>query len=68
SSDSTEVSGYCSPTRAREVAGTPYIQEFAVGRGKVFLFAESPTFRLLWLGPSRFLLNALLFGPPPRTY
>ena len=68
SPDTTQVSGYSSIARSKDVAGTPYIQEFPIGRGKVYLFAESPTFRLLWRGPSRFLINALLFGPPSRTY
>lgn len=68
SPDTTQVSGYSPRTRAKEVAGAPYLQEFQIGRGKVYLFSESPTFRSLWQGTTRFLVNAMLFGPPPRTY
>ncbi|MCU0452639.1 MAG: M14 family metallopeptidase [Bacteroidetes bacterium] len=68
SPDTTAVSGYSSSNRARDVASSPYIQEFGVGRGKVYLFAESATFRMFWLGPSRFLINAMLLGLPPKVY
>ncbi len=68
SPETTVVSGYSSMNRAREVASSPYVQEFTVGRGKIYLFAESPSFRMLWLGPSKLLINAMLFGPPQKTF
>jgi hypothetical protein len=68
SPETTAVSGYSSENRARDVASTPYLQEFALGRGKVYLFAEPPTFRMFWLSTSRFVVNAMLLGLPPKSY
>lgn len=66
--ETTAVSGYSSPNRARDVASSPYLQEFAIGRGKVYLFAESPTFRLFWLGTTKFVVNSMLLGLPTKVY
>lgn len=66
--ETTAVSGYSSPTRARDVAMSPYLQEFQIGRGKVYLFAESPTFRMFWIGTTKFVVNAMLLGLPTKTY
>jgi hypothetical protein len=66
--DTTAVSGYSSSNRARDVASSPYLQEFVIGRGKVYLFAESPTFRMFWLETTKFVVNAMLLGLPSKTY
>lgn len=68
SSDTVQVSGFASLEKRKAVANSAYIQEFTVGRGKVILFAENPTFRMFWLGTARLLLNAVLFSPPVRSY
>ncbi len=65
SNDSTEVSGYARPDRSKKIAGTAYIQDFKIGKGRAILFAESVTFRMFWVGLNKLLINAILFLPEP---
>ncbi|MBI4429605.1 MAG: hypothetical protein HY562_10850 [Ignavibacteriales bacterium] len=66
SPDTTEVSGYAFPERARKTAETAYIQNFRLGRGHVVLFTEDVAFRMFWLGLNKLLMNTILFVPEPN--
>jgi hypothetical protein len=65
SRDTTEVSGYAFPERAKRTAETSYIQDFRSGRGHIVLFAEDVSFRMFWLGLNRMLMNAVMYLPEP---
>ena len=65
SRDTTEVSGYAFPERARRTAETAYAQDFRIGRGHVVLFAEDVAFRMFWKGLNKLLMNAVLLVPEP---
>jgi hypothetical protein len=45
------------------LAGKAYLADVPLGRGKVILFADDPTFRAYWRGLDRLFLSPLLFGP-----
>ena len=65
SKDTTEVSGYAFPERAKRTAETSYIQDFRSGKGHIVLFAEDVSFRMFWLGLNRMLMNAVMYLPEP---
>ncbi|MBI3004964.1 MAG: hypothetical protein HYY49_06060 [Ignavibacteriales bacterium] len=65
SKDTTEVSGYAFPEKARKTAETTYIQDFRIGRGHAILFTEDVAFRMFWIGLNKLLMNAMLFVPEP---
>jgi hypothetical protein len=48
------------------LAGTAWMIDEPLGRGRVVLFADDPNFRLLWPSTSRLFLNAVLIGPVVR--
>ena len=56
------LSGFADAKPAQELAGKFWLVEANVGRGRVVLFSESPTFRLGFRGPIRVFHNALVFG------
>ena len=56
------LSGYASPRRVREIAGTPAIIAEPMGRGAVVLMADDPVFRATTLGSSKTLMNAIFFS------
>jgi hypothetical protein len=45
------------------LAGTAYVIDEPLGRGHAILFLNDPTFRALWVGMRRMLLNGILFAP-----
>ncbi len=55
------VSGFAGDEVVEELGGRFWLVEAQVGRGRVLLFSESPTFRLGFRGPIRVLYNALSF-------
>ncbi len=61
--DKPRFAGFISAKNQEKIAGTAYLIEERVGKGKVILFAEDPTFRLLWRGLTRLVVNALFFAP-----
>ena len=56
------VSGFAGDETVKKLAGKFWLVEAQVGRGRVVLFSENPTFRLGFRGPIRVLYNALVFG------
>ncbi|MGQ9560961.1 MAG: M14 family metallopeptidase [Candidatus Oleimicrobiaceae bacterium] len=64
--DRPRFAGYISDKNEKKIAGTAYLIEEPVGKGKVILFADDPTFRLLWRGLARLIVNALLFASAIR--
>ncbi|HLF19695.1 MAG TPA: hypothetical protein VI704_02795, partial [Bacteroidota bacterium] len=65
SKDTTEVSGYAFPEKARKTSETAYIQDFRIGQGHIVLFTEDISFRMFWVGLNKLLLNTVLFVPEP---
>ncbi|MDJ0838293.1 MAG: M14 family zinc carboxypeptidase [Acidobacteriota bacterium] len=47
----------------KALAGASYLVDHSMGRGRLVLFADDPTFRNYWRGLDRLFLNAVLFGP-----
>jgi len=45
------------------LTGRPFVTTYRIGRGRVVLFAEDPTFRGQWYGMNTLFLNALILGP-----
>lgn len=66
SRDSSQVSGYVTPEKARKVAEAAFVQDYHIGKGRAVLFAENITFRRFWSGVEKLLLNAILFLPQPN--
>ncbi|OLF73085.1 peptidase [Maricaulis sp. W15] len=60
--DEPLLSGYASPRRRDEIAGTPAIIAQRLGRGTVVMFADNPTFRATFRGTERAFMNAIFFG------
>lgn len=56
------VSGFAGEEPAEELGGRFWLAEARLGRGRAWLFSESPTFRLGFRGPLRVVMNALCFG------
>ena len=58
------VSGFIWPKNTEQLlAGTSYVVDEPTGGGHVILFTEDVTFRRLWRGLDRLLINGFLFGP-----
>ena len=57
------LAGYVSPTNLERLAGRPAVVATRDGRGVVIRMADDPSFRGIWYGTSRLLLNALFYGP-----
>ncbi len=57
--ESGRVSGFADDEVVDAIGGRFWLVEASVGRGRVLLFSESPTFRLGFRGPIRVLYNAL---------
>ena len=60
------VSGFLSEENQTRLTGTAYLAEAPLGRGRVILFADDPTFRGLVRGQTAMLLNAIFQFPLPR--
>ena len=56
------LSGYISPKRHGELAGTAALIARRQGNGAVILFADNPNFRAFWYGTNGLFLNAVFFG------
>jgi hypothetical protein len=61
--DRLRISGHLWPEAAEKLLGTPYVVDVPMGRGRVVLFIEDPSFRTLFWQLQRMLLNAVLLGP-----
>ena len=58
------ISGFVWPDNTEKLLrGTAWMVQERVGEGKVILFADDPTFRLIWPSLSRLFLNAILIAP-----
>ncbi|MDZ7377729.1 MAG: M14 family metallopeptidase [candidate division KSB1 bacterium] len=60
--DNLRFAGFISEKNQKKIAGTGYLIEESLGKGRVILFADDPTFRLLWRGLTRLVVNALFFA------
>ncbi|MEX2528590.1 MAG: M14 family zinc carboxypeptidase [Gemmatimonadota bacterium] len=62
------LSGYASPWRREQMAGSPMMVAERLGSGTVVLMVDNPNFRSTYLGTNKLLLNSLffskLFGSP----
>jgi hypothetical protein len=45
------------------LSGKPYLVDVPVGRGRVILFTDDPTFRAFWRGLDRLFLSTILIAP-----
>lgn len=61
------VAGFTWPENTQTyLEGTAWMIDEPLGRGRVVLFADEPTYRHLWPSLDRLLLNAILIGPTVR--
>jgi Zinc carboxypeptidase len=56
------LAGYVHSSQQQSVSGAGGVVVHPAGRGRVIGFAVNPCFRGFWLGSSRLLANAVLFG------
>jgi hypothetical protein len=62
--DRLRVAGFVWPDNTeRLLAGTAWLIDEPLGRGRVVLFADDPNYRMLWPSLSRLFVNAVLIGP-----
>jgi hypothetical protein len=57
------MSGLLWPEATHRLANSAYVTRESYGRGQIILFATGPTFRAATLGPTRVMLNAMIYGP-----
>ena len=57
------MSGLLWPEATHRLANSAYVTRESLGRGQIILFATGPTFRAATLGPTRVMLNAMIYGP-----
>ncbi len=57
------ISGFASDENIRRIAGTPMLLADGLGRGRLVLFADEPTFRASFRGTERLFVNSLFFAP-----
>ncbi|GIX17488.1 MAG: peptidase M14 [Rhodothalassiaceae bacterium] len=57
------ISGFASDENLRRIAGTPMLLADGLGRGRLVLFADEPTFRATFRGTERLFVNSLFFAP-----
>ncbi len=60
--DAPLLTGYTSPERLDEIAGTPSVVTYRPGRGTVILMADNPVFRGTYPGTEKLLMNAIFFS------
>ncbi|NIW35216.1 MAG: hypothetical protein GWN32_01125 [Gemmatimonadetes bacterium] len=61
--DDLLIAGFEWPDNTQKyLEGTAWMIDEPIDRGRVILFADDPTFRLLWPSLSRLFLNGILFG------
>ncbi len=56
------LSGFASADNIRKIAGTPMLLADGIGRGRLILFADEPTFRATFRGTERLFVNSLFFS------
>jgi len=56
------LGGVLSDENKQKIAGSPFMTEHRLGRGRVICFSEDLTFRGFQHGPRRLLLNAIIYG------
>ena len=56
------ISGFASEDHIRRIAGTPMLLADSLGRGRLILFADEPTFRATFRGTERLFVNSLFFS------
>ena len=61
-SASPRLSGYASQENIDRIAGTVAVAAGRLGRGGWIQIVDDPSFRAVWWGPSRLVLNALFFA------
>ncbi len=61
--DSLKISGLAWDESLDRLAGSVFVYEERVGRGRVIAFAEDVNFRGFWRGANRLFLNAVVVGP-----
>ena len=62
--DNLRLSGFTWPGNTEKLlANSAYVVDEPVGSGHAILFLSDPTFRALWPGLNRLLINGILFGP-----
>ena len=65
--DDLLITGFIWPDNTQKfLEGTAWMIDEPMGGGRVIMFADDPTFRLLWPSLSRLFLNGILFGPTFR--
>ncbi len=57
------MSGLLWPEATHRLANSAYVTRESLGRGQIILFATAPTFRAATLGPTRVMLNAMIYAP-----
>ncbi len=57
------MSGLLWPEATHRLANAAWLTREGVGRGQVIIFASPPAFRGATRGPTRLLLNAVVYGP-----
>jgi hypothetical protein len=57
------VSGLAWPEAEERLSGALLVGERPLGRGRIFLFAQEPGFRLFWRATMPLLLNAVMYAP-----
>ncbi|MGK7392477.1 MAG: M14 family zinc carboxypeptidase [Candidatus Cyclobacteriaceae bacterium M2_1C_046] len=56
------LSGYINKENLKKLPGTASLLVEGLGRGRVIMFADNPSFRGMWYGTNRLFFNALFFG------
>jgi hypothetical protein len=65
--DDLLITGHIWPDNTQKyLEGSAWMIDEPMGGGRVIMFADDPTFRLLWPSLSRLFLNGILFGPTFR--
>ena len=61
--DDVLASGYASDHNKRHAAGNSFAVVDEIGQGKVVMLLDNTQYRLFWVGPSRFVQNAVMLLP-----
>ncbi|HEX9760272.1 MAG TPA: BPL-N domain-containing protein, partial [Candidatus Acidoferrales bacterium] len=64
--ENAQVSGFIWDDTEKRIGGSPYVIAETLGSGHVILFADDPTFRVVWPRLTRLFLNAVFFAPSLR--
>jgi hypothetical protein len=65
--DNLHITGHIwSDNTVKFLKDTAWMIDEPIGGGRVIMFADDPTFRLLWPSLDRLFLNGIIFGPTVR--